>query len=114
MRPALIVADEIVVENNLHFVDGLEPGAAPFDAEVLVKQRSMQPFDDAVGLRALDPGGAVLDLFELQKQLVGMLIGPAAELAAVVGEHGVDLGVVLLEGRNDIAVHQVHGGDRQL
>ena len=114
MRPAVIVADEIVVENGLHLLDGLEPGAASFDAEVLVEQGAVQAFDDAVRLRSPDPGGAVLDLFQLQEQLVGMPVGPAAELAAVVGQHGLDPGLVLLEGRDDIVVHQVHGGDRQL
>ena len=31
----------------------------------------------------------MLDVFELQKQLVGVTVLAAAELAAVVGEHGV-------------------------
>ena len=51
-------------------------------------------------------GGAVLDL-ELQEQLVGMLVGLAAELATVVGQHGVDVPRIRLEGRGDVAVHQV-------
>ena len=55
MRPRGVVADEIGVENGLHLVDGLEPGAPSLDPEVLVEQRAMQAFDDAVGLRALDP-----------------------------------------------------------
>lgn len=36
VRAALTVADEAVVENSLHLFDGLEPGAAALDAEVLV------------------------------------------------------------------------------
>lgn len=114
MRPALIVADEVIVENGLHLLDGLEPGAAAFDAEVLVKQRAMQAFDDAVRLRALDPGGAVLDLLQLEEQLVGVLVGSSAELATVVGEHRIDLGALRLEGGEHVVVHEVHGGDRQL
>jgi hypothetical protein len=51
---------------------------------VLIEQDAMQALDDAVRLRALDPGGAVLDLFELQEQLVRLLVGLAAELAAVM------------------------------
>jgi hypothetical protein len=58
----------------------------------------VQSLDDAVGLRALDPSRAMLDLLELQEQLVRMLVGPPAELAAVVGQHGVDRGAVGLEG----------------
>jgi hypothetical protein len=49
VRATLIVAGEIVIENGLHLLDGLEPGAASFDAEVLVEERPMQPLDDAVG-----------------------------------------------------------------
>jgi len=114
VRPTLIVALQVAIENGLHFLDGFEPCATSLDAEVLIKQRTVQALDDAVGLRALDAGGAVLDLLELQEQLVRMLIGPAAELAAIVRQHGVDLGVALLEGGDDIIVHQVDGGNRQL
>src|SRR5262249_3630177 len=74
----LIVAQKMGVENRLHLLDGFEPGAASLDPEVLVEQRAVQPLDDTVRLRALDPGGAVLDVLELQKQLVRMLVGPAA------------------------------------
>lgn len=59
----------------------------------------MQALDDAVGLRPLDPGLAVLDALELQEQLVGMLVGPAAELAAVVAQRRVHRPAVRLEGR---------------
>ena len=48
----MIVAFEIRVENRLHLVDGLEPGEASFDAEVLVEQGAVQSLDDAVRLRA--------------------------------------------------------------
>ena len=55
----LIVALYVGVENGLHFLDGIEPGAAPFDAEVLVEKGAMQALDDAVGLQALDLGGSI-------------------------------------------------------
>ena len=83
MRPALIVALHVAVENHLHILDGFEPGAAALDAEVLVEQGAVQAFNDAVGLRVLDPRDAVLDLFQLQEQFVGMLVRPAAEFPAV-------------------------------
>jgi hypothetical protein len=38
VRPAVIVAVEIGIENRLHLLDGLEPGAPAFDAEVLVEE----------------------------------------------------------------------------
>lgn len=74
---SLIVTDEEVVENGLHFLDGFEPGAATLDAEVLVEQGAVEALDDAVGLRTLHPGRAVLDLLQLQEEFVGVLVGPA-------------------------------------
>jgi len=57
---------------------------------VLVKQRAMEAFDNAVGLWPLHTGLAVLDALELQEQFVGMAVGPAAELSTVVAERGLD------------------------
>jgi len=109
-----VVGDEVGVEVGLHLVDALVELGAAHDAEVLVEERAVQALDVAVGLRAAHLGGAVLDLLELQEQLVGMAVGPAAELAAVVREHGGDPGAQGLEGRDHVVVHDVHGGDRQL
>ena len=99
-----VVADEVGVEGGLHLIDGLEPGASAFDAEVLVKQGTVEALDDAVGLWTLDAGLAVLDALELEELLIGMAIGPAAELAAIVREYGLDRDAVRLEGRQHIAV----------
>jgi hypothetical protein len=38
----LVLLAVIIVENGLHLVDGLEPGAAYLDAELLVKQRAVE------------------------------------------------------------------------
>ena len=43
-----IVLDEVVIEDGLHLVEGLEPGAAALDAEMLVKQGAVPAFDNAV------------------------------------------------------------------
>src|SRR4029077_8854763 len=93
---------------------GLATGAAAFDAEMLVQKSAVQAFDNTVGLRSVDPSLFVLDVFELQKKLVGMAIRAAAEFAAIVGEHGVDLGPVRLKSRQYIIVDQMDGGNRQL
>ena len=79
--------------------------------EVFVEHSAGQPLDDTARRRAFDRGGAMLDLLELQEQLVGMPVAPAAEFAAVVGEHGLGLGGVRLEDRDSIAVHQVDGSN---
>ena len=74
----------------------------------------MEALDDAVGLRPLHAGLAVLDALELEEQLVGMAVHAAAELAAVVGQHGVHFDAMRLEGRQHVGVKQMHGGDRHL
>ena len=71
-------------------------------------------FNDAVGLRPVDPGSLVLDALELQEQLVGVAILATAEFAAIVGEHSVDLGPVRLKAWQHIIVEQLDGGQRQL
>ena len=55
----------------------------------------------------------VLDVFELQKLLVGVAVLAAAELAAVVGEHGADLGATRLKGRPYMIIEQLDGGEGQ-
>ena len=74
MRSLSIVLDKVVVEDGLHLVEGLEPSAAALDAEMLVEKSAVQALDDAIGLRPVDPGPLVLDVFELQEQLVGMAV----------------------------------------
>jgi len=89
----VVVGDEVGVEGGLHLLDGLEPGAAALDAEVLVEQGAVQPLDDAVGLGPLHPGEAVVDAFEPEEERAGVPVRAAAELAAPAPcRHGVALG----------------------
>ena len=83
MGPFCIIGDKISVENDLHLVDGFEPCLATFDTEVLVEKRAMQALDNTVGLGPFDPGGAVLNVFELQEQFVRVMVGAPAELTAI-------------------------------
>ena len=71
MGPFLVVGLEVGVEGELHLLDGLEPGPAAFDAEVLVEQRAVEALNDAVGLRPADLGLSVLDARELEEELIG-------------------------------------------
>ena len=54
MGPLGVVALEVFIEHRLHFLIGLKPGAPPLDPEMLVEQRAVETFKDAVGLRAPD------------------------------------------------------------
>lgn len=114
VRPFLVVELQVDVKVGLHLFDGLVPLLPAFDAEVLVEQRAVQAFDEAVTLRPAYACGAVLDLLQLQEQLIGVLVFPAAVLAAVVGQHGVDAGIVLLEEGQHVVVQDMYGRDRQL
>ena len=84
MRPLVVVDGQIGIQGDLHLLDGFEPGAPAFDAEVLVQQGAVKALDDAVGLGPLNPGGAVLDALQLQEQLVGMAVRAASELPAII------------------------------
>ena len=112
--PSGIVFDEIGVERHLHLVDGLEPSLAALDAEVLVQQGPVQALDDAVGLRPLHPGLAMLDVIQLEEEFVGVLVLAPAELASVVRQHRLDGRPFGLEGRQHVLFERRHGGDRQL
>lgn len=81
---------QVAVENGLHLLDGLELGPAPFDAEVLVEQLAMEAFDDAVDCARLTLVVRCSMSSSCRNGLIGVLVGPTAELASIVGEHGID------------------------
>jgi hypothetical protein len=109
-----VVELEVLVEVGLHLVEGLVPGGAALHAEVLIEEGPVEALDEAVGLGPADLGGPVLDVLELEEELVGMPVGTPTELAAVVGEHGVDLDAVLVEEGQHPVVQDVDGRDGQL
>jgi hypothetical protein len=109
-----IVLDEGLVEDSLRLIDGLEPGSAALDAEVLVEERAVQALDDAVGRRTVDPDSLVLDALELENEFIGMPVLATTELAPVVEEHCVDPDALRLEGRLHVVVDELNGGRRQL
>lgn len=74
----------------------------------------MEALDEAVRLGPADLRGAVFDLLELQEELVGVLVRPAAVLAAVVAQDRLDLHGVLLEERQCVVVQNLNGGHRHL
>ena len=62
-----VVADQVGIEHSLQLLDGLEPGLVGFVAKLVIKQRTVQALDDAVGLRTTDLGAFVGDPLELQE-----------------------------------------------
>ena len=74
----------------------------------------MEAFNETVALRTAYLRGSMLDGFELQEQFVRVVIGPAAELAAMVREDGLDARLIRLEVRQHIGVEHMHSGQRQL
>ena len=112
--PLGVVDLEVVIKHGLHLVDGFKPGTPPLDPKMLVEQRAVEAFKDAVGLRAPHAGGAMGNVLKLQEYFIRMLVGPAAELPPIVGEYGLDLYFVRLKGRQNILIHQMHCGDVQL
>ena len=97
MGPPGVVGLKIRIQILLHLLDGLVPGRAALDPKMLLEKGAVEPLDEAIGLRPADPGGAVLDVLELQEELVGVAVRPAAVRAPVVAQDGPHLHAVLLE-----------------
>ena len=55
----------------------------------------------------------VFDVLQLQEEFVGMVLGTATEFAAIVRNHGMHKGVMLLEEGQDVVVEHVDGSHRQ-
>ena len=81
MRAFCVVGDEPFIEHLLHLLNGLKPGLAAFNTEVFVEHGAVEALDDAVGLRAAHPGRAMVDLFQLQEQFVGVPVRAPASRA---------------------------------
>lgn len=84
MRSVLIVFIHVEIEVILHFDDVFIELGATLDSEVFVEKGSMEPFEEAVALRAANLGGAVFDPFELEEEFVRVSVGSATKLPSVV------------------------------
>ena len=66
MRLVIIVLEEVVVEDNLHFAEGIETGAAAFDAESPWRRvrctRSTTPLSDMMNSAPLVFGSSYGDM----------------------------------------------------
>ncbi len=89
MGANLVVIHNVGIEVLLHLEDVVVELDLALDAQVFVEQGTVEAFQKAVALRPTDLCCAMFGAFELQEQLVWVLVGPAAELPAIIGEHGL-------------------------
>jgi hypothetical protein len=87
---ALVAALEVVVlQEPIEVTMNLDrlqaPGGTAGHAEALVEERAFHPLDEAGGAWRAHSRGAVLDVLDAKQQFERVLIGAAAEFAAVVG-----------------------------
>ena len=109
VRPLLVVVDQPGIEPSLQIVELVEDGVAHRDAEELVEHGAVEALDETVGLRPAHSRLPVLDIVQRQVELEGVGLG-AAELAAVVGEHGSHGDPAFDIERQDLVVQDQGGG----
>src|SRR6266567_5380519 len=112
MRSRFIVLAQPNVKVCLQLVERVVHLLAERHSIELVERSLVEAFADAVGLRALSLGARMIDVLDREIELVLVPFGIAAELAAAVGEHAQQLGIVLLEEWQYPVVQQVGRGDR--
>ena len=80
----MIVLDKPGIEIGLQLVDAAVDIFAERNPIELVQDSAMEALADAVGLRALGLGAAVIDVLDGEVELVFVALG-AAELGAAIG-----------------------------
>ena len=86
MRAPLVVIGEPGIKIDLQLLDGpIDLLAEGYPIE-LVQHGAMEALADAIGLRALGLGAAMVDVLDREIELVFMAF-PAAELGAAIGQN---------------------------
>ena len=98
MRSSLIVFDDPSVEIGLQLVDGSIDFLAERHPVELVEHGAMEALADAVGLRALGLGAAVVDVLDREIELIFVAFA-AAKLGATIGQHARQANAVLVVER---------------
>jgi hypothetical protein len=106
----IVVLFEPRIKISLQGVDRLIDFLAEDGAVKLVEHGRVQPLDDSVGLRRPGLGASVVDVFDVQIQLVFMMLGVAAEFRATVRQHAQQRNVEAIEERNDAIIEQIGRG----
>src|SRR2546421_1742141 len=113
MGALFIVLDEPGVEVGLQLVDRQIDLLAERNPVKLVQDSAMEALANAVGLRALGLGAAVIDVLDREIELVLVALA-AAELSATIGQHARQPDAVLVVERHHPIIEDFGGGDRGL
>lgn len=87
VRAFCIVIGHPPVEVGLQFIERGIDRLAEGDVVKFFFEGSMEPFADAVGLRVVCPGFAVIDIFNRQVELILMVLERAIVFRASIGQN---------------------------
>ena len=74
----------------------------------------MQAFDYASGLRTLDLGPGMIDIFHRQVQLLLVRVGTAAVLRASIGQDAAEQDFVRITEGHHLVIEEIGGRQRRL
>jgi hypothetical protein len=114
MWPRFIVFRDPCIQVGLQLVDRTVHLFAERHTIEFVEHGLVEPFTDAVGLRALGLGARVIDVLDREIELVLVPFGIAAILAAAVGQHAQQLNLMAVEERQYPIVQKIGRRDRRL
>src|SRR5207247_11219709 len=113
MGALFVVLDEPYIRIGLQLVDRQIDLLAERNPVELVQDSAMEALANAVGLRALGLGAAVVDVLDREIELVLVALA-AAELSATIGQHARQPDAVLVVERHHPIIEDFSGGDRGL
>src|SRR6516165_6259041 len=113
MGPLLVVFGDPRIKVGLQLVDGAIDLLAKCHPVELIQDGAMKALADAIGLRALGLGAAVIDVLDREVEFVFVALG-AAKLGAAIGQHARQPDRVLIVKRHHPVVEDLGRGDRRL
>jgi hypothetical protein len=84
MRSPIVIFDQPGIEIGLQLVDAAIDLFAERDPIELIQDGAMEALTDAVGLRALGLGAAVIDVLDREVELIVMALSAAKLGAAII------------------------------
>src|SRR5215469_10087090 len=113
MRPLIVVFGDPRIKIGLQLVDRAIDLFAKRHPIEFVEHSAMEALADAIGLRALGLGAAVIDVLNGKVELVFVALG-AAKFGAAIGQHPRQPDAVLVVEWHHPVVEDLGGGDRRL